>query len=252
MSNRASGTGFSFSIMLAGGFLASVTTLASAQTAGAGSHDFRYEFTPYLWAAGLDGNTGIGPATTATSAEFDDILERLDLGLMGTFEARPERRWGFLFDGMYIKLSNSEPIAAGLVDAEITQQMYTAAATYRVAEGRTPVDVLGGLRYNRLKTELDIGSRSVSATEDWVDPFIGARIQIPLSERWTLMGYADIGGFGVGSDNTWQLAGGVNYAFSRNITGKFGYRHLKVDYDKNDFRYDMATSGVYVGVGFRF
>lgn len=221
---------------------------------GIGAQGFRYELTPYLWAAGLDGSTGIGigRATTATSADFDDILDRFDFGLMGTFEVKPERRWGFLFDGMYIKLSDSRPVGIGVLDAEITQQMYAAAATYRVAEGRTPVDVLSGLRYNCLKSALDIGSRSVSAREDWTDPFIGARIQILLSERWTLTGYADIGGFGVGSDNTWQVVGGVNYAFSPTITGKFDYRHLKVDYDKNDFRYDMATSGFYVGVGFRF
>jgi opacity protein-like surface antigen len=78
------------------------------------------------------------------------------------------------------------------------------------------------------------------------------RVQHPIAERWTLTGYADIGGFGVGSDFTWQLAAGIDYVFSKVFVGKFGYRYMAVDYDKDGFRYDMANSGLYLGVGIRF
>jgi len=93
---------------------------------------------------------------------------------------------------------------------------------------------------------------AASAEKSWVDPYIGVRVQHPIAERWTLVGYADVGGFGVGSDFTWQALAGVNYEFSKAIAGKFGYRYLYVDYDKDGFRYDMANSGLYLGVGIRF
>jgi len=33
---------------------------------------------------------------------------------------------------------------------------------------------------------------------------------------------------------------------------KFGYRELSIDYDKNNFLYDMKNKGLYVGVGIKF
>jgi opacity protein-like surface antigen len=87
---------------------------------------------------------------------------------------------------------------------------------------------------------------------DWVDPYIGARIQHPVADRWTLVGYGDIGGFGVGSDFAWQAIAGVNYDFSKSVSGKLGYRYLAVDYDKDGFLYEMDSYGAYLGVGFRF
>ena len=58
-----------------------------------------------------------------------------------------------------------------------------------------------------------------------MDPYVGVRVQYPIAERWTLVGYADVGGFGVGSEFTWQAAAGINYEFSKSIAGKFGYRY---------------------------
>jgi hypothetical protein len=73
----------------------------------------------------------------------------------------------------------------------------------------TKVDVLGAARYTQLDTDLNLvattgspllpdGSRSISGTENWWDPVIGARVLVPLVDAWTLVGYADIAD-GVGS-----------------------------------------------------
>jgi opacity protein-like surface antigen len=128
-------------------------------------------------------------------------------------------------------------------------------------EGRSPVDVIGGLRYSKIEASADINGSlfgtpgitvSRSGDKDWVDPYIGARIQHPIADRWTLVGYGDIGGFGVGSDFAWQAIAGVNYDFSKSVSGKLGYRYLAVDYDKDGFLYEMDSYGAYLGVGFRF
>jgi opacity protein-like surface antigen len=197
---------------------------------------------------------------------FSDILDNLDAGLLGAFEAR-KGRWGMLFDAIYMKLeasgtaSRTGPAAAtASAELEVTQTMFAAAVAYRFAEGRAPMDVIGGLRYAKIEADATIngsffaqtGTVARSAEKDWVDPYIGVRALQPIADHWTLVGYADIGGFGVGSDFTWQTLVGVNYEFSKTFAGKFGYRYLSVDYDKDGFVYDMANSGLYIGLGIRF
>lgn len=227
---------------------------------------WEYEFTPYAWAAGLDGRvrlTGLLPGGIPVEQSFSDILDRLDLGLMGALEAR-KGRWGLLFDGVYFSVSDrgglSGPIGAVELagKATVTQQAYALAGTFRVVnEAGRFIDLVGGLRFNsvewdvRLDASLPVlpdGSRRINATERWTDPYFGARIQQSLGNRWTLVGYADVGGFGIGSDLSWQLLAGANYAFKPNLTGKLGYRHVQNDYEEDGFLYDMASSGFYLGL----
>jgi opacity protein-like surface antigen len=263
--------------------LAAVLTLvacapAAAQTTGGQAGGWQFEFTPYLWAAGLKGDVQVGTLPlTSVDMKFTDILDVLDFALMGAFEAR-KGRWGFLFDAMYMKLSDSAtatrtgagPIGATLTasaDVKVEQTMLAAAAAYRVSEGRSPVDVIGGLRYTKLDVSGDIGASlfgggplglgatgtvARSGDKDWVDPYVGVRLQHPIADRWTLVGYADVGGFGVGSDLTWQAAAGVNYAYSKSVSLKFGYRYMSIDYDKGGIVYDVTMQGPYLAVGIRF
>lgn len=225
-----------------------------------GDPGWRFEATPYLWAVGLDGKIRFGPLPkTDVDVGFSDILDRLDIGLMGAFEARHDR-WGLLFDGQYIKVSDSINTPGPLFskfDAEITQQSYALAALYRVVDEPVPLDLAGGVRYYHINADLKLTAgqlpgRYLEGTQSWWDPFIGVRAQYPFAERWSVVGYADIGGFGVGSDLTWQTLAEINYRFSPMFVGKFGYRYLHVDYSKGNFVYDMALSGPYLGLGIRF
>jgi len=231
---------------------------AAAQTPG--DPGWRFEATPYLWAASLDGKTQVGHLPKIdVDAGFSDILDRLDIGLMGAFEARQDR-WGFLFDGQYIKVSDSVHTPGSLfgkLDAEITQQGYALAALYRVSEGPAPLDLAGGVRYYHINVDLELtpgqlAGRHEGGSQSWWDPFIGVRAQYPFADRWSLVGYADSGGFGVGSDFTWQALAEINYRFSPMFIGKLGYRRLHIDYDRNNVVYDMTASGLYLGLGIRF
>ena len=251
--------------------LAGAPDPALAQAVASPGSGWSFEFTPYLWGASMSGNVGAGALPTINvDMSFSEILDNLDAGLMGAFEAR-NGRWGLLFDAIYMKLAHSAtasrtgagPIgatAAASAELEMTQTMVAAAIAYRAIEGRSPLDVIGGARYSLIEADARIdgslfaqaGSVARSAKKSWVDPYLGVRVQHPIAERWTLVGYADVGGFGVGSDLTWQIAAGIDYEFSKTIAAKVGYRYLTVDYDNDGFRYDMANSGLYLGVGIRF
>ena len=256
----------SFAVSLA--VAVAVTCVANPTTSAAADGDWQYELTPYVWAAGLDGKVRINDrpsAGLAVEQDFSDILKRLDFGLMGAFEARKDR-WALLLDGVYFSVSDkgglSGPLGFTSLEgkAKVTQQLYAIGAAYRASEGARNVDVIGGLRYNSIKWDVDItasvpvlgGTRQFADTRDWVDPYVGVRIQQPVSDRWSLVGYADIGGFGLGSDFSWQAIGGANFAMTERSTLKLGYRHVDNDYQKSGFTYDMASSGFYAGVGFNW
>ena len=247
-------------------------TLASAPAAAqGGTSTWQFEVTPYLWASAMKGSVQAGALpNTNVNLSFADIVENLDFGFMGTIETRKDR-WGILFDALYMNVSDSAtatrtgagPAGATLTanaDARVKQGMVSGALAYRIADGPTAVDMVGGARYNRIDASATINASLfglagfVTRTGDrgWWDPYIGARVLHRLDDRWTLVGYADVGGFGVGSDFAWQALAGFNYAFSSSVTGKIGYRYISVDYDKGGILYDMQTQGIVIGVGMRF
>jgi opacity protein-like surface antigen len=89
-------------------------------------------------------------------------------------------------------------------------------------------------------------------SESWIDPIVGGRIGFDLGSNFFLTAQGDVGGFDVGSELTWQLMGTVGYRFSDAVAARVGYRYLDVDYDDDDFVYDVATRGFVVGVTFSF
>jgi len=238
--------------------LAQAPPAAPAPASSPTPSGWRFEVVPYLWAAGLDGDVKVGRLPVAgVEASFSDVLDVLDFAFMTTFAGHKDRG-GFLIDTIYMDLSDTAPTpddVYGDADVGLTQQMYSAAGTYRVTDGKVPIDILGGLRYVDLAGDLELTSgiaagRKVSGGESWWDGFVGASIRWEFAEHWAVVGYGDIGGGG--SKLTWQALAGVDWTFSPHLSGKFGYRYLSIDYDQNDLLYDMATAGGYAGLGIRF
>jgi opacity protein-like surface antigen len=76
-----------------------------------------------------------------------------------------------------------------------------------------------------------------------------------LTERWELFAGADIGGFGVGSNLTWQWLAGLGYRFEllgRKSFLRAGWRMLDIDYTDGGFKWDVTYSGPILGMTVRF
>jgi hypothetical protein len=121
------------------------------------------------------------------------------------------------------------------------------------------IEPYAGARYTYLGVDLDISTErstiSDDGNEDWVDPIIGARFIIDLSERWQLLMGGDVGGFGVGSDFTWSALGLVGYEFplfGAQATAVGGYKALYQDFDDGSgatlFKWDMTLHGPIIGL----
>lgn len=245
-------------------------SIAPVYAADADEERWQVEFTPYLFASGLHGSTGTQQVQADVNAGFGDIVQNLDKGFMGTLEVRRDR-WGFILDGLYFKLKDQGArswegpagigSATGDLDVTTTMQMYQLSAAYRLG-GKVPTDLIVAGRYTQLDLDLNLvtttggllpgGTRSLSASQSWWDPVIGVRVIFPFAQHWSAMLYGDIGGFGVGSDLTYQAIAGVNWQFSEHVSAKAGYRYLYQDYESNGFVWKMAAYGPYIGVGIRF
>ena len=77
------------------------------------------------------------------------------------------------------------------------------------------LEALAGVRITDLRTEIN-GRHGLPKFDDdktWVDPVIGLQGRLELTERWEAFAEGDIGGFGVGSDITWDWVAGIGYGF---------------------------------------
>jgi len=94
------------------------------------------------------------------------------------------------------------------------------------------------------------GGASFSGSENWTDAVVGARVIHPISDRWALTGYADLGGGG--SSLTYQILAGANWTLNDRFTAKAGYRYTYWDYEDDGTVWDISASGPYLGLGIAF
>ena len=232
---------------------------AAAPTSAEGS---AFSVTPYLWAASLDGKVGVGGLPPAdVDQDFDDLLKKVDVGLTLFLDGRVGR-FGAFAEIDYLKFSADGDPPRGVLfsdlDVDLTVLNTSLYGYYRVlGNERAALDVLAGGRLWYVRTEVDLRGallpgRKADASETWADPVVGVRGQVELGAGFHLFGLADVGGFGVSSDSTWQVMGALGYRLTDRIVARAGYRHLAVDYDDGGFVYDVDLSGPIIGLSFRF
>jgi hypothetical protein len=78
---------------------------------------------------------------------------------------------------------------------------------------------------------------------------IGAKGRTPLgSSRFYVTGGALLGGFGVASDHLYEVSANIGYQWTKALGTGIGYRKFNVDYDHNDYLYDVKQQGWQVGL----
>ena len=213
----------------------------------------------YLMFPSMSGEIGIADLPPAeVDADAGDIFGHLKMGMMLYLEATNDN-WSITSDLLYMKLGQDVTPGTIITGGEITMKQYAweVAGLKRITpwlEGG-----LGG-RLVSLYTGLDIETinepRDGSASKTWFDPIILVRSQGAIKGKWLLQFRGDIGGFGVGSDFSWQIQAYAGYRFSKLFQTTIGYRYIGINYDKGEglerFRYDINTYGPVLRLGFNF
>ncbi|MGQ0565633.1 MAG: hypothetical protein ACT4OK_11255 [Gemmobacter sp.] len=225
----------------------------------AAAQDDRWQgqITPYVWASGVGGDITpfAGAPTISFDKSFSDVLEDSDGAFFLSGFARKGR---FVLQGDFSSSSSSK---SGLVppgvsaDGGVEQQSLTLLAGYRaVAEDGLTLDVLGGARFWHISGSVQALGGAVQRSKDldFVDPVIALRANVTLAPRWSAILYADVGGFGVGSDQTSQLLAVANYQVSDRFYVSGGLRRLHVDYRDAGTRLDVTMAGPILGLTWRF
>ena len=255
--------------------LTAVVALAMGASMGhARAGEWQFSVSPYIWMVNLDGEQTVEGNTVDVDAGFFDIIEESDsiFALQAHFELH-NGTWGVFFDPTYMKLTMDGEFADGPIDIDVDLDFEYAliefGGVYKIWTWPTDVgpeagiELLAGGRYTSLDADIDLTAtrvgESVGGKEDWIDPFVGARTLIPLTEGVNLFLRGDIGGFGVGSDMTYNVIGTVGWdmtVFGNDATLLVGYRVLYQDFEDgsgaNRFAYDMTTHVPIFGMDVHF
>lgn len=181
---------------------------------------------PYLMLTTIKGTAGIGRVTgVPVNVQFSDILKDLEFAAMIHAEAHHNSGWGILFDYAYMNLGAhiSNPLG-GVTNAGVKQGVLELLAARKLAFAGGSFELLGGFRWWTNNVDLTVnpailpGSARASIDESWIDPVVGGRLTMPVTEQMEFVIRGDLGGFGVGSDFTTLIASGIHYRFTEMIS----------------------------------
>jgi len=245
-------------------------------------------FTPYLWAVNLTGDSAVAGVSADVDVSFFDVLDEADriFGLSGALEFQYGRAFCQLNDA-YMRLDKYDiggsagPVSVD-IDVEVHSNWLELAGGWRFIEqdlGKTAagdlrwmLDGLVGARVTDLEVEGDLTAavmvtlpdgtvlqanerRLFEEDKDWVEPFFGARAIADLGEHFSFSLRGDIGGFGAGSDLSWQTIAAAGYRtefLGIPAVTFFGYRALGQDFEDGDFEWDIIAHGPMLGFQMRF
>lgn len=278
--------------------LASAVCLAAAPDDGSASSSetrkpWALEIAMPLWIPGNYGTLKVHDRTSKIDVSPGDMIDLLTSGHAfagaGYFDFRYDRVFAYVDAvGGYADESVSESVPIKRfprlgrlsidANAKLKQVLSDFGVGYRLGawtlgNRKRPftLDVFGGARYywflTRVRASASIPKLSrlgvhraadVSQSFDWADPLIGVRWEVPVLDCVSATFRGDIGGFGAGSDLSWNLVGGFRYwvPYSPLDSHPYigvGYRALSFDRsDGSDGELDLEFRGPYGSMGFVF
>lgn len=174
-------------------------------------------------------------------------------------------------------------------EAIVQSGVFYEVAKWGDASSYTALDVMGSARYWSQDVDLSLkvsgtltadvqadfrrvgldfkrkvkGSRAVAVASagdlEWVDPVVGGRVRHMFASGSEFNLEGDVGGFGAGSDFSWQAVATYGFdvnVFNTTMRSVVGYRALSVDYSQNGAHgrsgLDWIQHGPVLGVAFRW
>jgi hypothetical protein len=262
---------------------------AESQEALKGYDEWHVVLNPYGWLFGLQGDVTARGRNAPVDITLDDTLKLIDeieLMFMGRLEVS-KGPWGLLFDGSFVQMEDSAerrrdihiPILAqpdiplrgrisviseiGIAEGALSYDVYTSSHLVDNMPDLV-LEALTGARYTFLRTKAHIslqGPRRIltldaDASRDWVDPFVGGRVQWRPAANWMLGFRTDVGGFTLNSDVALNFNAEVAYRLNRWWLINSGYKALYTDYQtgsgRDKFAYNMWMHGPWLGVALEF
>ena|GEM_PF-2484034 len=247
--------------------LASTISLSFASTARA-DDGWKFAIVPYLWLPAISSDFSVDGIEVdgdrvelgESSTFFDDLSFR---GVPVLLKAQAEKgKFVTVFDLQYVSLGQEGSVALAPTrdyDAEFTVATSTLALGYRVVDQQKfTLDLFGGARalYAEVDAEIKATDSDSSLEGDgdkfFLDPIVGTQVRFFFNDKWSIYGYADIGGFDVGTKLSYQALGAIGYHFNKNLSLHVGYQFFGVDFEKGPLNLDIDIHGPVIGLAISF
>jgi hypothetical protein len=257
----------------------------------AGPSGWSFDVAPYLWFANINTNVSFnlppalgGTVTSSPSVGFGDLVSHINIGLMGTADARYDR-FSVLTDFMYLNLGGTPaqfktlnfpnhpaiPVQAGVNSSQgfnLRATIWTLAGGYTLAEGDWGnFDAIGVFRLLEVNTRIDYslgitiaGPRGNGATFGGVGGISGS------GTIWNgiggFRGRIRVGNFGLfipyyfdvgagGSNLTWQISSGLGYHVGP-VDVSLTYRYLSFEQGSSAVVQHLDIKGPMLMANFTF
>jgi hypothetical protein len=221
--------------------------------------DWQFLLAPYVWFAGAEGHLTPAPGFSATGIDVGAIeaLQDTEASFMLLFEAK-KKQHGLLFDVFYsdvLQESDADSEYGLPYRASLKNTMITTGYTYELySTAQAMINLVGGLRYWKVDTQLALGTGSAQQTslhdsESWVDPLVGVDTKFRLDDSPVyLSGFIGAGGASGGSDSFYDMSAHIAYQVTNNMFASAGYRLFDVNYEQDSFVYDVKQQGWVLGL----
>ena len=238
----------------------------SAAFAADGSGDWQQTVFIYGMGAAIDGDAQIGDLKVPVDVSISELFDALEMGGMAAYRA-DNGTWSFTADATFVALGGTRKGERGLLKADLDVDQFTFMGSL----GRRWTDhleFLFSLAYFDLSTDAklkitnpltgEVTNRKASDDASWVDPLFGLQYNVPFADNWRFNLRGDIGGFGIGSDLSYQVLTGFRWQANETLGVVFGYRLIAFDYEdgrkgsSNYQRFDLTEQGPLVGVSISF
>lgn len=246
------------------GRIFALVCIASLSTAVVAEEKWNFNLSPYIWFAGLEGD--VSPLkrvpVSAVNVSPSEALADTEASFMVIFEAKKGKN-GIYTDTFYsdaeTKEASSGPAGSQLTSRTKTTMLTVAYSRNVLNENGSSIDLLAGGRWWSIDADINISSLLPSLnvagdnSESWVDPFIGVKGKLPISDsKFFVSGALAYGGFDINADSFYEINANVGYQWSDTLSAAMGYRLYDLDYDQNDFQYDVEQAGWVIGMTWGF
>jgi len=225
--------------------------LASTLLAGGLPAAAAWENTLVVYGMGssIEGDATFLDATLEVDVPLDELIDDLEFVAMAAYRGQADH-WAIVVDTQFIALGQSTSPAV----ADLDMLMLEIDGAYRLTER---FDLYLGARYlgteSRIEFAGPLGS-VLEGEEDVVDPIVGFSGRLPLGKKFRFHFRGDVGGFGVGSELTWQGQANLGFTASDLISIWLGYRAIGYDIEferrAGALGLDMVLHGPQLGVAF--
>ena len=227
--------------------------LISGVVRAADESAWQFDVTPYLWAAGIDGDVTVDRREVEVDTSFGDIADNLDGGGSVLLEASKGRWVNWMQIDHIATDTGSVTVGPARADLESRTTMFDVG-TGRRFDGfgeRSSVDVLVGVRRFRIDDTLDLrGAGHVHNHLDVHDAIAILRPRYALSARWSFSPTLSVGGGD--SELVWEMSPQFEYRAGERYEVRIGYRNLDYEVDEGRNGIDISFRGPLLGIGLKF